>query len=61
VILLTGGGAAHLVAQHLQPLPVLDRQETDARDALLYALDHLHEQECQAYVILDDTLPPALT
>jgi hypothetical protein len=39
------GLAAHLVAQHLQPLPVLHWQKTDARNALLYALDHLHEQQ----------------
>lgn len=45
--------AAHLIAQHLQPLPVLDWQETDARDALLYALDHLRGQ--------DDQLPGCCT
>lgn len=50
--------AAHLVAQHLQPLPVLDRQEADAPDALLYALDHLYKQGSPAVLILDATLSP---
>lgn len=39
---LTGIGCkAHLIAQHLQPLAILDRQEADACDALLNALDDL--------------------